>query len=206
MACVIFGAGDFDGLRHTSAKGDYVLAADAGWHHCRRAGLTPDLLLGDFDSMPEVPDFGSIRRAPVRKDDTDMMLAVREGLARGETVFHIYGGMGGERTDHTLANLQARLYLAHHGARGWLYGTHERYTALCGGEITLPRQEGIFSLFCMGQRVEGLSITGGDYLLTDAELSPEFPLGVSNHFVGQDVTVSLRQGDLVIGIHDGGGL
>ena len=206
MACVIFGAGDFSGLRHTSAKDDYVLAADAGWYHCRRAGLVPDLLLGDFDSLAEVPDFGNIRRVPVRKDDTDMMLAIKEGLARGETLFHIYGGMGGSRTDHTLANLQALLYLARRGARGWLYGTRERYTALCGGTITLPEQEGIFSLFCMGRAVQGLSIAGGDYALAEAELSPEFPLGVSNHFVGRDVVISLSRGDLVIGIRDGDGL
>ena len=203
MACVIFGAGDFGGLSHEVSKTDYVIAADAGWYHCREAGLVPHLLLGDFDSMPDVPAFGNIRRVPVRKDDTDMMLAVKEGLARGETLFSIYGGMGGSRTDHTLANLQTLLYLARRGARGWLYGTGERYTAITGGRLVLPRQEGIFSLFCMGQAVEGLSITGGDYPLTEATLSPAFPLGVSNHFTGHDVEISLTRGDLVIGIHDG---
>jgi len=202
MACVIFGAGDFNGLQHELRHDDFVIAADAGWYHCREAGLTPDLLLGDFDSMPHVPEFEHICRVPVRKDDTDMMLAIKEGLARGQTQFHIYGGMGGERTDHTLANLQGLLYLAHHGATGWLYGKKERYTALCKGEITLPGQKGIFSLLCMGQTVRGISIRGGDYPLTDAELTPEFPLGVSNHFVGNDVKISLAEGDLVIGIHD----
>lgn len=104
-------------------------------------GLTPDLLLGDFDSLHTVPDFAYIRRVPVEKDDTDMMLAIKEGLARGETEFHLYGGMGGRRTDHTIANLQCLLYLAAHGARGWLYGDGEQFTAICGGEITLPARE-----------------------------------------------------------------
>ena len=70
-----------------------------------------------------------------------MMLAIKEGLARGETEFHLYGGMGGRRTDHTIANLQCLLYLAAHGAQGWLHGDGEQSTAICGGEITLPARE-----------------------------------------------------------------
>ena len=54
--CFIFAAGDFYGLRERPAPGDFVIAADAGYRHCRAVGITPHLLLGDFDSMPE-PDF-----------------------------------------------------------------------------------------------------------------------------------------------------
>lgn len=137
MACYIFGAGSFYGLSQRPVPGDIIIAADGGWEPCRGEGLTPDLLLGDFDSLHTVPDFAHIRRVPVEKDDTDMMLAIKEGLARGETEFHLYGGMGGRRTDHTIANLQCLLYLAAHGAQGWLYGDGEQFTAICGGEITL---------------------------------------------------------------------
>lgn len=137
MACYIFGAGSFYGLSQRPAPGDTIIAADGGWEPCRGEGLTPDLLLGDFDSLHTVPDFARIRRVPVEKDDTDMMLAIKEGLARGETEFHLYGGMGGRRTDHTIANLQCLLYLAEHGAQGWLYGDGEQFTAICSGEITL---------------------------------------------------------------------
>lgn len=80
--------------------------------------MEPQLLLGDFDSLAEVPALPHVERVPVEKDDTDMMLAIKRGLERGETLFHLYGGMGGQRTDHTVANLQALLYLADHGAEG----------------------------------------------------------------------------------------
>ena len=108
MACYIFGAGSYYGLSRRPAPGDTVIAADGGWRVCREEGIVPDLLLGDFDSLHTVPDFARIRRVPVEKDDTDMMLAIKEGLARGETAFHLYGGVGG-RTDHTIANLQGLL-------------------------------------------------------------------------------------------------
>ena len=201
MACYIFGAGDFDGLEERPGAEDYVIAADGGYTACRRAEVEPQLLLGDFDSLTEVPALPHVERVPVEKDDTDMMLAIKEGLARGETEFHLYGGMGGRRTDHTIANLQCLLYLAAHGAQGWLYGDGERFTAICGGEITLPaREKGIVSVFCMGADAQGVTIEGGQYTVHDTVLTASFPLGVSNHFVGNPVRVAVTQGSLLIGL------
>ena len=200
MACYIFGAGGFYALPQRPAAGGTVIAADGGWRICRRENITPDLLLGDFDSLHTMPDFARIRRVPVEKDDTDMMLAIKEGLGRGETEFHLYGGMGG-RTDHTIANLQGLLYLADHGARGWLYGDRERFTAIRDGSITLPaREKGIVSVFCMGADAQGVTIEGGQYTVHDAVLTSSFPLGVSNHYVGNPVRVTVTQGSLLIAL------
>lgn len=200
MACYIFGAGSYYGLSRRPAPGDTIIAADGGWCVCREEGIVPDLLLGDFDSLHTVPDFAHIRRVPVEKDDTDMMLAIKEGLARGETEFHLYGGMGG-RTDHTIANLQGLLYLAERGAQGWLYGDRERFTAIRNGEIDLPaREKGIVSVFCMGADAQGVTIEGGQYTVHDAVLTASFPLGVSNHFVGNPVRVAVTRGSLLIAL------
>lgn len=167
MACYIFGAGSFYGLDRCPRADDFIIAADGGWLACRKTGITPDLLLGDFDSLSTRPDFPNILRVPVEKDDTDTMLAVKTGLERGETEFHIYGGMGGRRTDHTIANFQALLYLARRGAQGWLYGQGERYTAVCGGTVTFPaRDRGILSVFCLGADARDVSIQGGQYPCT----------------------------------------
>lgn len=81
--CFIFAAGTFYGLRERPAPGDFVIAADAGYQTCLRVGVTPDLLLGDFDSMEIPADFSNIRRSPVEKDDTDTMLAIKTGPCRG---------------------------------------------------------------------------------------------------------------------------
>ncbi len=133
-----------------------------------------------------------------------MLRAVREGFACGETEFHLLGGMGGRRTDHTVANMQTLAYIARRGGRGWLYGDGERFTALCdGGEIDFSaRENGILSVFCMGADAEGVTIEGAQYTLTDAVLTADFPLGVSNHFIGSAVRVAVRRGCLLIGICD----
>ena len=128
--CFIFAAGTFFGLRERPVPGDLVIAADAGYRVCQTAGVVPDVILGDFDSM-EAPKAGDrIVRLPVEKDDTDTLAAVKLGLERGCTDFYLYGGTGGKRLDHTLANLQTLLYLRRRGARGYLYDDEFVWTAL----------------------------------------------------------------------------
>ena len=101
-------------------------------------------------------------------------------------------------------NYQALLYLARRGARGWLYGNGEIYTAVCGkGEITFPaRADGILSVFCLGELAAGVTIRGAHYSVENAVLTPDFPLGCSNHFIGRPITVSVERGDLLLGLHE----
>ncbi|MBQ6116705.1 MAG: thiamine diphosphokinase, partial [Oscillospiraceae bacterium] len=55
--------------------------------------------------------------------------------------------------------------------------------------------------FCLGEDARGVAISGGQYPLQDAVLTAEFPLGVSNHFIGNPITVSVKQGSLLMGVH-----
>ena len=156
--CFIFAAGTYYGLRERPQTGDLVLAADAGYLACRQAGITPDLLLGDFDSMDQPADFDHVCRVPVEKDDTDTMLAVKTGLEQGCGEFYIYGGTGGRRLDHTLANLQTLLYLRRHGARGYLYDNDFVWTAVENETITVEQtvEWGLLSVFCLGAPASGI--------------------------------------------------
>ena len=84
--CYIVGAGDFTPRGFAPVPGDLVLAADGGYRALYSLGYTPDLLLGDFDSLgdlPLPPDL-PVLRFPARKDDTDTGLALRHGLDRGK--------------------------------------------------------------------------------------------------------------------------
>lgn len=199
--CFIFAAGTFHGLRERPVPGDYIIAADAGYKTCLRLHITPDLLLGDFDSMEAPADFPNIHRSPVEKDDTDTMLAVKTALDRGCDAVYIYGGTGGKRLDHTLANLQTLLYLRRHGAQGWLYDDDFVWTALENESLTIQKtvEWGLFSAFCLGDKAEGIDETGFQYPLENATLTPGFPLGVSNHILEPEATVTVRKGALLVG-------
>ena len=77
--CFIYAAGTFYGLREPPRGGDLQIAADAGLLLCERLGVRPDVVLGDFDSMDVRQAPADCIRVPVEKDDTDTMLALREG-------------------------------------------------------------------------------------------------------------------------------
>lgn len=178
--------------------GSYVIAADKGLLQLRDRGSEPDLVVGDFDSLGYVPQARELVRHPVEKDDTDMMLAVREGLRRGFRTFLLYGGLGG-RLDHTLANVQTLAFLASHGARGLLFGEGTALLLLENGAVRFPASmQGTLSVFCFGDRAEGVTEAGLHYPLENAELTNSFPLGVSNAFCGRESEVSVQKGKLLL--------
>ena len=195
--CWIFGAGSFYGLVKQPADGDFLIAADGGYLHCRAAGLAPHLVIGDFDSMEEVPGCENVLRLPVEKDDTDTLAAIREGLRRGYDRFRIFGGTGGKRPEHTLANLQSLLLLAKKGARGWLYDEYSVCIVLRNGTLKM-RGSGDLSVFAMDGAARGVTLCGLKYSLQDAELTPDFPLGVSNAFLDGVAEITVREGTLLV--------
>ena len=140
-------------------------------------------------------------RLPVEKDDTDTLAAVRLGLERGCTEFHIYGGTGGKRLDHTVANFQTLLFLRRQGGRGFLYDNDFVWTVLENESITVKKtvEWGLLSVFSLGDRAEGVTETGVQYPLTDGTLANGFPMGVSNHILEDEAAVSVRHGALLLG-------
>ena len=193
--CVIFCAGDFHSLAEP-VKG-ITIAADGGLAHMEQLGLTPDVILGDFDSLGYVPQNAKV--FPVEKDDTDAMLAVRKGLEMGCDRFVLYGALEGPRLDHTVANFQTLQFLADRGAQGYLVGKDSVVTVIQNGSLTLPAsKEGVVSVFCMGKDAHGVSIQGLQYPLEKGTLTAGFPLGVSNHLIGKDAEISVEDGSLLI--------
>ena len=196
--CYIFGASECNELFSRPSDGDLVIAADGGYATATRFGITPDLLLGDFDSLGALPEGIKTRTYPVEKDDTDMGLAIAEGLARGYTEFYIYGGLGGNRPDHSFANYQLLSSLASRGARAVLFGTHQSVSALTCGVLTLYGGTGDgFSVFAVGGDAT-VSISGAKYPLSQKRLSADFPLGVSNAVEGECARITVHSGTALV--------
>ena len=196
-SCIIFCAAEFQGLSAPIKEDDFVIAADGGLAHVKKLGITPNGILGDFDSLGYIPEDSTV--FPVEKDDTDAMLAVRKGLELGYREFYLYGSLDGPRLDHTVANFQTLQFLSDHGAYGYLIGKNYLVTTVKDGALRFPAGcTGIFSVFCMGSDAEGVTIHGGKYDAENVTLSAGFPLGVSNHFEGNEVTISVAKGSLLV--------
>ena len=179
--------------------GDMLICADGGYDAAVTQGMRPDLVVGDFDSMPEDHAQGEqILRLPVRKDDTDMVVCLREGRRRGYREFRIGGGLGG-RIDHTVANLQCLSDCALRGEEAWLCDGHNRLTILAPGEHVLRRMPGRkLSLLAFTQKVTGVTLCGTAWELTEATLSSRYPLGVSNEFTGEKAALRFNEGLLLV--------
>ena len=196
--CCIVAAGPVRKNELSVPSGAFLIAADAGLRPLRALGITPDLIVGDFDSLGERPAGGNVVYHQPEKDDTDTMLAVREGLARGYDRFLMYGALGG-RLDHTLANLQTLAFLCEHGARGYLVGEGIAATAFRNGGISFRGGlRGTVSVFTLGADAEGVYERGLRYPLSDYTMSAAFPIGVSNEFTGAPAEISVRSGTLLV--------
>ena len=205
--CIIIGAGDLTVGHVSVGEEDLVIAVDGGINYCGVLEIEPDIILGDFDSVNEalreailamkehVPERVVVLKP--EKDDTDMLAALRLGLEKGYDYFLLYGATGG-RLEHTLANIQCLLYLKEQGAVGYLMDGSGMIFVMKDEEVKLRANlEGYFSLFCLGKEAKGVTIRGMKYELEDYTMTNAFPIGVSNEFIGQEATVSVRDGELV---------
>ena len=205
--CIVIGAGDLTLGNIAVGEEDFVIAVDGGLGYCGVLEVEPDLLIGDFDSVSEeeekavrlleqeIPD--RVIRLAREKDDTDMLAALKEGLARGYRQFHIYAGTGG-RFDHTLANIQCLLYLKKRDAVGYLIDGTGMMLVICGEAVHFRKNlEGTLSLFSLGEKANGVTISGMKYELENAVLTNDFPLGISNEFIGEEAMISVEEGERV---------
>jgi len=197
--CYIAGAGEFN-EKTLPGKDDYIIAANGGYAALKSRGITPDLVVGDFDSLEKEPSHPNIVRCPAEKDDTDMMLAVKQGLERGYTNFLINGGLGG-RLDQTVANIQILTYIVNRNARGILTGNDVNVAAIKNSDMQISpgeKQNGTVSIFSAGDKAEGVTLKGLKYRLEDAVITNDYPIGVSNEFTDETAVISVTSGILII--------
>lgn len=195
--CCIFGGADIGSER--PAHIPYLICADGGYLHAKRMGRLPEVVLGDFDTLPEPPDPAcEIITYPAEKDDTDTMLAVKLALERGFSDLRLYGCLGG-RFDHTMANLQTLAYVKMHGANAILYGERCEIHLLRNEKAVFPRKDGYyFSIFAFDGPCSGITLEGMKYPLQNADLTCSFPLGVSNEIISEYGAAEVKNGSLLV--------
>ena len=184
---------------------DYKACADGGYLICAAMGFEADIVIGDFDSLSadkilEIESLG-IEKAvfPCEKDDTDVMLCAKHGLALGFDNFLILGGIGGDFA-HTIANLQTLSFLIDMGCKAEILTSTEQILMLDGRAAGFSGCAGAkFSVFSYVERSSGVYIENAKYPLSDVVLTNSSPIGAGNEFINTEpVTISVRQGRLLV--------
>ena len=192
--CVIFCAGEFDGLLEDIPESALIIAADGGLRHTLSLGLTPDVILGDFDSLGYVPEGAQV--FPVEKDDTDTMLACDMAIQRGARRITILGGTGG-RIDHSLSNLFLLEKWKVRGIDLVLCDGDNRVRVLLN-ETALLRADGFryFSLIALEPAT--VSVSGCKYPLHNASLIRTEPYAVSNEITDDAAQITVSGGAVLL--------
>lgn len=194
--CFIAGGGNFCPELFSPKENDMVIAADAGYKALEAIGITPDTVVGDFDSLGYTPQHKNvIAHSPV-KDDTDTMLAVEIGIENGCDEFRIFGATGG-RIAHTLGNLQVLKYIADQNLSGYIFDRDTVITAISGKTLSFDNASGYISLLPFGCDEAIVTLKGFKYELGHGTVPCNRPLGISNEFSAEKSTVTVHSGTVI---------
>lgn len=196
--CIVFGALPVESIPVKPAGDDWVIAADRGYETALSLGITPDVIVGDFDSLGRIPDAENVIRLNERKDDTDLEHAVTIALEKGCDDFIVYGAVGG-KLDHTMGNIAVAHRIALAGGRVLFVGEDSSFTVIRNAAYDFPaRDGGRLSVLSLDGAARGVSIRGLSYEVDDIDLPQATTRGVSNAFVGKKAQISVKDGTLLI--------
>ena len=197
--CVIFAAGEYYSDTPIVPSGAFIIAADGGLDHARALDMSPDVVVGDFDSYDgQLDPTLKIVRVPCEKDDTDTMLAIKIALEDGYRDFMLLGATGG-RLDHLLSNVSSGAYIAEHGGRCVICDKYNVMHVIKDCRLELRGLKGqTLSVLSYTDESQGVTLSGMKYPLENGTLTNAFPIGQSN-IVKEDVcSVEVKHGVLLV--------
>ena len=202
MRAYIYTGGKIDptNIAEHPDKDDLLIAADSGWNNATFLGVTPSVLMGDFDSLgnKKVPDGVEIYRVPTEKDLTDTQLAVEFALQKGVRDIVIIGGLSG-RLDHTLSNLAILEHLEAMRVHCMIDDGFNRARFIRNNSTLIPRSGYTYlSLVAADPICKGVEIDGVKYPLKNAKLRRDHQYAVSNELTGNCAFIAVRRGGLYI--------
>ncbi len=181
-------------------RGDLVIAADGGLRHALSLGVTPHLVVGDFDSAnpADLTRFEGVPhlRHPTDKDELDLELALAQAVARGARDLVLVGTLG-ERFDQSLAAVFVGARYAREGFTVSLHNGRQEVFLLAGTARSFDLEAGqLFSLLSLVDST--LSVRGAKFGLEHAPLPFGIGLGVSNRVLQPPLRVSVGSGLVVL--------
>lgn len=190
-------------IRERAAAARMVIAADSGARYCLQAGVTPDLVVGDMDSLAP-GELEKIRAAgvkvkvhPALKDDTDTRLALEEAIALGAARVELLAAIG-DRFDHSLANVHL-LYCAHlRRVNACILSPGTRIFLVEGRGAVRGATGATVSLLPLGMEASGITLEGFQWPLEEADMKLGDPYGISNVVLSDEALITVRRGVLVV--------
>lgn len=199
--CVIVSAAEIKNYKKIKSfllPTDYFILCDAGLNHQEKLNITPNLIIGDFDSYKCPRSNIETIQLPCEKDDTDTFFAVKEALKRGFNNF-LFIGVIGNRLDHSLCNISCLLYLYERNIPAVILDDYSEMSILGSTPVKIPDTYSYFSLMNITGDVQGVTIKNAKYPLENSEIKSSYMYGISNEITsGKIAEVSVKKGILLL--------
>lgn len=203
----VVAAGDLGGepfFREMAAiqKPKAVICADGGARHLVPAGIMPEVVVGDMDSIDgetlrHYEENGCrIVKYPKKKDDTDTELALEEAFLYNPAEVWIWGAMGG-RIDHALANVSLLWLGMKRGVRVKLVDSRCEVFMIDRKTVIEGERGQTVSLLPVTEKVAGITLEGFEYPLKNGAMELGRPLGISNRLLQDRGSVEVASGVLL---------
>ncbi|KKU83594.1 MAG: Thiamine pyrophosphokinase [Microgenomates group bacterium GW2011_GWA2_47_8] len=184
-------------------KNEHIIGVDRGAYWLIANGITPDIAIGDFDSVSasELREIKQkvkrVEEHPKEKDFTDMELAVEHAITIQPAEVIIYGAIG-SRFDHTMGNIYLLERLFEKGIIGAIHDLNNEVRIITG-QITLRKEPRYcyVSLLPITASVE-ITLSGFFYDVTRASIRRGQTLGISNEIHEDEATIEVHRGKALL--------
>ena len=197
---IIFAGGDFSvpqNLNDVLKEQPVIVCADSGYDNAVRLGIVPDVIIGDMDSVKlDLPQTVNRIKLNCEKDDTDTQVCIDYLIEQGCDEIILLCALGG-RQDHLLANIMLTVYTAKRGVKLIIKSSVADIFAITG-RVEISGEKGDWlSLIPVLSDAEGVTLSGLKYPLKDAILEAGKTMGISNEFVSEKATVTVKKGLII---------
>jgi thiamine pyrophosphokinase len=201
MKAVVFGGGEIfsEYIEERPKDDDLVVCADSGYQNALAFGVKVDILVGDFDSLCDIPEgVGEVLRVPCEKNSTDTQLAVDIALERGADEIVIVASTNG-RVDHTLSSLALLEKLWDKKIPCVIVNGQNRVRFLRdSGTILIRSKYKYFAVVTLDKIAKKVSIEGAKYPLKNANIERGFQFAVSNEIVKNAALINVKKGSVYV--------
>ncbi len=178
------------------SKYDFIIAADSGYDHLKNIDKAPNILIGDMDSISEVPENIECVRYPSKKDVTDFSICLEYCMNNNISEVDVYGAWG-NRADHSVAAILTMLQYSKKGLSIHLINESSEMFVV-SNYCKIMRNNGYISIFSLDDKAYGVTLKNFEYPLQNYDLECCSPLGVSNRIIDEYGEIFLNQGNLLV--------
>lgn len=174
---------------------NFIVAADAGFRHVKNKKIAA--LIGDMDTLKDVPTGVNVIRYPVEKNATDGELAIDYLHEAGCETLTVYGAFGG-KIEHVIGNLNLLAYADSLGISAHINdGVMQAW--YCRDRIEIASRPGDeVSVFPFGGNAVAAASSGLYYPLHDLTLDVKKSRGISNRATSDKIVLEISSGAVII--------